>query len=100
MTQTERIPLSPNSTRSTIGHINSDHLREMLVLAHGLTDATWAQEARLKEIYTDALELTVTAKDRSESRFVDFEQAVKTGGQAHQAIKGLVQKARTNLQQP
>lgn len=93
------IPLSENSTRSTIGHINKDHQREMLLLVHGLTDATWATTAHLDRIYTSGIDLTVTdGKDRTETLFVLFEQDVHTGGASHKAIKTLVGKAREKLQ--
>lgn len=80
-----------------LGHINSDHRRELLQLAHGLAGATWADEAEATHADTHGLDLLLHAADREETLRIPFDAPIEKPNQFRPMLIGMIGRARANL---
>ena len=80
-----------------VAHINEDHRREMLELAHGLAGATWAAEAELAGIDKGGLNLLLRNGGREEPLRVAFAAPSDKTTDFRPAVAGLIQRARQHL---
>ncbi|MCG8347137.1 MAG: class I SAM-dependent methyltransferase [Chloroflexales bacterium] len=80
-----------------VAHINEDHRREMLDLAHGLAGQNWASEASLLHADKHGLDLLLHAADREERLRVTFDEPLERPNQFRPALIALIQRARQAL---
>jgi putative heme iron utilization protein len=80
-----------------VAHINADHRREMLDLAHGLAGQNWASEASLLHADKHGLDLLLRAADREERLRVTFDEPLEQPKQFRPALIALIQRARQAL---
>ncbi|GAB4108663.1 MAG: hypothetical protein OHK0022_60440 [Roseiflexaceae bacterium] len=80
-----------------VAHINDDHRREMLDLAHGLAGQGWASDATLLHADRLGLDLLLHAEGREERLRVAFDTPLEQPNQFRPTLIALIQRARQAL---
>lgn len=82
-----------------VAHINDDHRREMLELAHGLAGQSWASDATLLHADKRGIDLLLHGADRAERVRVPFDAPLEQPNQFRPTLIALIQRARQALPQ-
>lgn len=83
-----------------VGHLNEDHRRELLDLAHGLAGQTWVTEAEAATLDTMGLGLLLRDGERSEQLRISFEPPLERPNQVRPTLISLIWRARAQLGLP
>jgi putative heme iron utilization protein len=80
-----------------VAHINEEHRRELVDLAHGLAGQTWVIEAALSHIDKAGLDLQLLARGREETLRISFDAPLDKTTEFRPAVAALIQRARARL---
>lgn len=80
-----------------VNHINEDHRREMLDLAHGLAGQHWAGDAELLHADPGGIDLLLRTAGREEQLRVVFDPPLERPDQFRPTLIALIARARANL---
>ncbi|HEU4328699.1 MAG TPA: DUF2470 domain-containing protein [Roseiflexaceae bacterium] len=80
-----------------VGHINEDHRREMVELAHGLAGQDWASDATLLHADKLGIDLLLHGEGREERLRVPFDAPLELPNQFRPTLIALIQRARQAL---
>lgn len=80
-----------------IGHINEDHRRELLDIAHGIAQVGWADDASLQHFDKEGLDIALTGDNRRQIVRVRFDTPLSKTTQFRPAMIALIGQARQAL---
>lgn len=83
-----------------VTHINEDHRAEMLLVAHGLMDQTWATGAMILDLDKTGFRLQLENSSKQEVVTYTFETQLEKTTDWRPTLISLVGQARENLGLP
>lgn len=88
-----REPIQTEDAAYTIGHVNEDHVAEMLLCVRAFTDIQDPIDVKLTALYPDGVQGDVTSAAGQRSVFIPY----SVEGPAHEAIRATVAAAMKKL---
>jgi caffeoyl-CoA O-methyltransferase len=80
-----------------VAHLNEEHRRELLALAHGLAGQIWATAAEALTLEPTGLGLLLRNAERAEELSIPFEPPLERPNQVRPALIALIGRARQEL---
>jgi caffeoyl-CoA O-methyltransferase len=90
-------PFTETFVAGIVAHLNEEHRRELLDLAHGLAGQLWATEAEALTLAPTGLGLLLWNAERAEELPIPFEPPLERPNQVRPALIALIGRARAQL---